>query len=119
MIESILISMRKQIGLDKDCSDFDSDLIMHINSAFLNLKQIGVGPDEGYAIENDEDEWNDYIDIEEHPELKTLLSAIKTFIFIKVKLIFDPPQSSAVSALLKEALAEAEWRINLEAETKH
>ena len=118
MIESILISVRKQIGLDENCPDFDSDLIMHINSAFLNLKQIGVGPDEGYAIEGVDEKWNDYINTEQNPESKVLLSAVKTYIYVKVKLIFDPPQSSAVIELLKQSLAEAEWRLNLEAESK-
>ena len=86
MLESILISIRKQVGLSEDCADFDADLIMHINSAFLNLKQIGVGPEKGYGIQNDSEVWEDFIDTEKNPELKTLLSAVKTFIYLKVSI---------------------------------
>ena len=117
MFESILISIRKQVGLNEDCDDFDADLIMHINSAFMTLKQLGVGPDEGYAIQDTSENWDDFINTDENPELKTLLSAVKTFIYIKVKLIFDPPQSASVLEHMRQSLTEAEWRINLEAET--
>ena len=118
MIESILISIRKQIGLDENCKDFDADLIIHINSAFMNLKQIGVGPDEGYSIQDTSEVWEDYIDTDANPELKTLLSAIKTFIYLKVRLAFDPPQGGAVLEHMNKMLAETEWRINVEAESK-
>lgn len=117
MIESILISIRKQVGLDENCEDFDADLIMHINSAFMSLKQLGVGPDEGYIIESADETWDDFINTNENPELKALLSAVKTFIYIKVRLIFDPPQSAAVLEHMNKSLTEAEWRINLEAES--
>ena len=118
MIESILISIRKQVGLGEECSDFDADLIIHINSAFLNLKQIGVGPEEGYSIQDDGEVWEDFIDTEEYPELKSLLSAVKTFIYLKVRLAFDPPQGGAVLEHMNKMLAETEWRLNLEAELK-
>lgn len=118
MIESILISIRKQVGLGEDCEDFDDDLIMYINSAFLNLKQMGVGPDNGYAIQDDSETWEDYINTEENPELITLLSAVKTFIYIKVKLIFDPPLSAAVLENMNKTLSETEWRLNFEVESK-
>lgn len=118
MLESILISIRKQVGLSEDCTDFDADLIMHINSAFLNLKQIGVGPEEGYGIQDNNEVWEDFIDTEENPELKTLLSAVKTFIYLKVRLAFDPPQGGAVLDHMNKMLAETEWRLNLEAELR-
>ena len=118
MIESILISIRKQVGLSEDCDDFDADLIMHINSAFMSLKQLGVGPAEGYVIEDISETWDDFINTNDNPELKALLSAVKTFIYIKVKLIFDPPQGASVLDHMRQSLTEAEWRINLEAESK-
>lgn len=117
MIESILISIRKQVGLEENCDDFDSDLIMYINSAFMDLKQLGVGPDNGYNIVDTSEEWEDYINTDRKPELKSLLSAVKTFIYLKVRLAFDPPQGAAVLEHMKEMLNETEWRINLEAET--
>lgn len=118
MIESILISIRKQVGLGEDCEDFDADLIMHINAAFMNLKQLGVGPVNGYSISDDSETWDEYIDTEENPELKTLLSSVKTFIYLKVRLTFDPPQGAAVLEHMNKMLAETEWRLNLEVESK-
>ena len=117
MIESILISIRKQVGLEENCEDFDSDLIMYINSAFMDLKQLGVGPNDGYVIQDVSEVWEDFINTDENPELKTLLSAVKTFIYLKVRLTFDPPQGAAVLEHMNKMLNETEWRINLEAET--
>ncbi len=112
MEESILISIRKLLGLDKENTVFDQDIITHINTAFLSLNQLGVGPEEGFAIEDDTATWNDFIGDEKK------LKAVQTYIYLKVKLVFDPPLNSAILEANKQTLNELEWRLNLEAESK-
>lgn len=108
---SILNSIKKLIGIAKDDNNFDTDIIIHINSVFMTLNQLGVGPPEGFKIEDDTTEWTDFISDTKRIE------AIKTYIYLKVKLIFDPPLNSAVIETYKQQIAELEWRINVEAET--
>jgi hypothetical protein len=106
-MESILISIKKMLGLSEDYRQFDNDIIMHINTVFLNLTQLGVGPEAGFIIEDDSAYWSDFIDIE-NPQLH----AVKTYMYLKVKLVFDPPLSSAVIESMKNQIAELEWRLN-------
>lgn len=106
-MESILISIKKMLGLSEDYRQFDDDIIMHINTVFLNLTQLGVGPEAGFIIEDDSAYWSDFIDIE-NPQLH----AVKTYMYLKVKLVFDPPLSSAVIESMKNQIAELEWRLN-------
>jgi hypothetical protein len=82
---------------------------MHINSVFLNLNQIGVGPEEGFLIEDKSAEWIDFI------EDSAQLQAVKTYMYLKVKLLFDPPLSSAVIESTNRMIAEYEWRLRLAA----
>lgn len=107
-MESILISIKKLLGIPKDYTQFDDDIIMHINSVLLNLTQLGVGPETGFSIEDDSSEWNDFVDIENNVQLH----AIKTYIYLKVKLLFDPPLSSSVIDAMNRQIAEFEWRLN-------
>lgn len=81
---------------------------MHINSVFMILNQLGVGPSEGFRIEDDIAVWNDYITEEDN------LDAVKSYIHLKVKLLFDPPLSSAVMEANKQIINELEWRLNVE-----
>lgn len=118
MIDSILTSIKKLLGMTEDYTAFDSDIVMHINTVFMNLKQLGVGPIEGFRIEDDVAVWTDFIDDNNDPEKKALLSAVKSYIHLKVKLLFDPPLSAAVIESIKESINELEWRLNVEAETK-
>ena len=118
MIDSILTSIKKLLGISEEYDSFDSDIIMHINSVFMTLNQLGIGPSEGFMIEDDFATWNDYIDIDAEPDKKQLLSAIKTYIYLKVKLIFDPPLSSAVMEAIKQSITEAEWRLNIESKNE-
>ena len=106
-MESILISIKKLLGVAEDYLQFDNDIIMHINTTFLNLTQLGVGPEAGFIIEDDSTLWSDFIDIE-NPQLH----AVKTYIYLKVKLLFDPPLSSSVIEAMKNQIAELEWRLN-------
>ena len=95
-MESILTSIKKLLGIAEEYEHFDADLIMHINSAFSILTQLGVGPSEGFSIEDEGAVWTDFI-----PEN----------IHLKVKLLFDPPLSSAVIESMNRLISELEWRI--------
>lgn len=106
-MESILTSVKKMLGIAEDYEHFDPELIMHINSVINILNQLGVCPDEGYSISSKDDTWEDYIGSDK------LIELVKTYIFLKVKLIFDPPASSAVAASYERQIAEYEWRINV------
>ena len=109
-MDSILTSIKKLLGITKEYEHFDVDLIMHINSVFMALTQIGVGPPEGFVINDEDAIWSDFI-----PDpLKQ--QAVKTYVYLKVKLIFDPPLSSAAITAMNEQLKEYEWRLNFNAE---
>lgn len=106
-MESILTSIKKLLGITKDYKHFDDDLIMHINSVFMVLNQLGVGPSEGFYIEDDSAYWTDYVSD------PAQLQAIKSYMHLKVKLLFDPPASSAVMECMKQMINEFEWRLNV------
>jgi len=109
-MESILTSTKKMLGIAEEYDYFDKDIIMHINSVFLNLTQIGVGPEEGFLIEDDTSEWTDFIgDVAQ-------LQAVKSYMYLKVRLLFDPPLNSAVLESMNRMIAEYEWRLRLAAE---
>ena len=110
-MESILTSIKKLLGIAEDYDHFDPDIIMHINSVFMNLTQIGVGPSAGFGIEDETSTWADFV-----PDV-TKLAAIKSYIFLKVKLLFDPPLSSSVLESYNRQIAELEWRLNAVVET--
>ena len=111
-MESILTSIKKLLGLSEDYTIFDADIIMHINTVFMTLNQLGVGPAEGFRIEDDMANWNDYIKDDDN------LDAVKSYMHLKVKLLFDPPLNSAVIEAIKQSIAELEWRLNINAESK-
>ena len=106
METSILTSIKKLLGVAEDYSEFDEDIMTHINSVFLNLTQLGVGPEEGFMIEDDTAEWEDFIND------SVQLQAVKTYVYLKVKLLFDPPLSSSVTESINRMIAELEWRLN-------
>lgn len=106
-MDSILNSVKKQLGLI-DVSEFDADIIMHINGAISTLTQLGVGPEEGYVVMDDQNTYEQFLG-EDHPAI----SQVKMYLYYKTKLGFDPPQSSAVIEVLKNMIAEAEWRLNV------
>lgn len=109
--DSILNTIKKLLGISEDCKDFDNDLIVHINSAFMVLSQLGIGPEHGFSIEDSSETWNDYISDEE-----ANLEAIKTYIHLKVKVVFDPPLNSTVMEAHQNMIRELEWRLNINAE---
>lgn len=110
-MDSILTSIKKMLGISEDYTQFDADLIMHINTVFLNLTQLGVGPVSGFTIEDEYSEWTDFI------SNNTQLQAVKSYMYLKVKLLFDPPLSSAVIESTNRMIAELEWRLNVAAES--
>jgi len=110
-MDSILTSIKKLLGIAEEYVHFDTDIIMHINSVFGTLTQIGVGPSSGFVITDKYAVWNDFIQDEPNFEM------LKIYVYQKVKLRFDPPSSSAHLQALKESISETEWRLNIAAET--
>lgn len=108
-MESILTSVKKLLGIDKDYTHFNNDLIMHINSVFMVLTQLGVGPSEGFAISDANAVWSDFIGEDDKN-----FQAIKTYVYMKVRLMFDPPLSSAVLDSMSRTICELEWRLNVQ-----
>lgn len=113
IIESILTSIKKMLGITEEYEHFDSDLIMHINSVFMILTQLGVGPPSGFSIRDKTSIWKEFVSDE------TKFQLVKSYMHLKVKLLFDPPLSSAVMASMEKMIAEAEWRLNVAAETEN
>ena len=112
-MESILTSIKKMLGITEDYEHFDSDLIMHINSVFSILTQLGVGPSEGFSIKDKTDVWSDFIP--DDPRLES----VKSYVYMKVKLLFDPPLSSTVMESMNRMISEFEWRLNVQSEIKN
>lgn len=110
-MESILTSVKKHLGIVEEYDHFDDQLIEHINSAFMILHQLGVGPSEGFKIEDDSAIWSDFIS-KDGPNIES----VKTYIFLKVKLFFDPSDSSAVIEARNRMISELEWRLNVAAD---
>lgn len=107
MEESILLTVKKLSGVGDQDDSFDTDLITYINSVFGILWQLGVGPAEGYEIEDEGNIWKEFL-----PDRK-YLNAVKTYIALKVKKVFDPPQNTSVLEALNNSINEYEWRINV------
>jgi hypothetical protein len=110
METSILTSTKKILGIPEDYTVFDLDIITHINSAFSTLTQLGVGPPEGFMIEDDSTVWTDFIvdDIQ--------YNAVKTYIYLRVRQLFDPPTTSYLISAFNEQIKELEWRLNVHRE---
>lgn len=110
-MESILTSVKKLLGITEEYEHFDTDIIMHINSVFEDLNQLGVGPDEGFCIEDESSYWTDFI-----PDTRKLQS-VKSYMYLRVKLLFDSSTlSSATIAAYERQIKEFEWRLNVSAE---
>lgn len=105
-MESILTSIKKLLGIDGEYKHFDPELIILINSEFMTLNQLGVGPKELVSVKDEMTTWK-----KTFGEDSNLIEAVKTYIYIKVKLVFDPPTSSSVLDALKRKADELEWRL--------
>jgi hypothetical protein len=106
MIESILLTIKKLLGIEEEYTQFDSDIIVHINSAFSVLHQLGIGPVEAVTIESDANEWSEFF------ESRSDINLVKTYIYLKVRLVFDPPQTGYVLDAFNKQVSELEWRLN-------
>lgn len=105
-MDSILETIRDRVTGSATEKDFDSDLTMHINSAFSDLCDIGVGPKEGFSIENESSKWSEFTD-----DL-VVLNSVKEFVYLSVKLAFDPPTQTALLASMERRYSKLEWRLN-------
>jgi hypothetical protein len=107
MEESILKSTKKILGLDENYLVFDLDVITHINAAFSILNQLGVGPVNGFFIEDETAVWSDFV----VPENQ--LRLVKTYVYLKTRSIFDPPSTSYLIEAVNNQVKEYEWRLNI------
>lgn len=112
-MESILTSIKKLLGIDEEYEHFDNDVIMHINTVLGILTQLGVGPVDGFSIHDKTATWADFLG----GDLKKLES-VRSYVYLKVRLIFDPPNSSAVIKSMNSLINELEWRLNASADAQ-
>lgn len=112
MSDSILTSTKKILGVDEAYTAFDVDIITHINTVFSTLAQIGIGPAAGYMILDAEPTWDDFLLGDER------LNSVKTYMYLRVRMMFDPPTSSYLINALNEQVKELEWRLSTLRETE-
>mgnify|MGYP000063966474 FL=1 len=106
-MDSILTSIKKLLGIAEEYDHFDPDIIMHINSVFSVLTQLGVGPTSGFSISDKTAVWSDFV------ESDSRLEMLKSYMYLKVKLLFDPPLGTASIEAINRQINELEWRINV------
>ena len=111
MNDSILTSIKKLLGITEEYEHFDQDIIIHINSVFMILNQLGVGPSNGFSITDKTAVWSDFISEGSN------LESVKSYIYLKVRLLFDPPTTSAVMESMNRMISELEFRLNVSAES--
>lgn len=107
MQDSILMTIRKLVCGDPYADHFDTDLLVHINACFSVLNQLGVGPEKGFVVTDETQNWSDYT------ADSTVLNLVKTYITLKVRLIFDPPLTSSVLEAMNKEISQLEWRLNV------
>lgn len=107
-MESILTSIKKLLGIPKEYEHFDADIIMHINSVFMTLTQLGVGPTEGFTIMDEDATWDEFT------QNNKILESVKSYMYLKVRLLFDSSTlSSPVIESYNRMINEFEWRLNV------
>lgn len=112
-MSSILKSIKSILGIGADDTGFDSELIIHINTILtLKLYQLGIGPETGFSITSEAETWDQFLTVEEMKKLE----AVKTYVGLNVRLIFDPPSNSTHTDIIKDTINELEWRLNIQAE---
>lgn len=107
--DSILDTTKKILGLESDYEAFDLDIILHINSVFFELQQLGVGPEKGFVINDKTSKWDEFIG-------KESINAVKSLMALKVKLLFDPPATSFHLKAIEDQVTKLEWRLNVHME---
>lgn len=109
-MDSILNSVKKMLGIQEEYEAFDQDIIMHINSVFMILNQIGVGPSKCFSISDSSSSWDEF------KQGDNTLESVKSYMYMKVRLMFDPPQSSVVMEAINKSVNEIEWRLKIAAD---
>lgn len=112
-MNSILTSIKQLLGIEDNYTEFDADIMIHINAVFMILRQVGVGPVNGFSISDKFANWTDFL-----PKEDPNHEAVKSYMYAKVRLMFDPPASSILKDSLKSIVDEFEWRLNIEAESQ-
>lgn len=111
MNESILEDVKKMLGIPEEYDHFDQDLIIHINSVFSVLTQLGIGPNEGFHITGGDETWSQFVgDARKY-------DSVRSYVYLRTRLLFDPPTSSPLIEVVNRQIAELEWRLNVNAET--
>lgn len=113
MTNSILQSTKKVLGLDEEYTVFDTDVIMHINTTFSKLLQLGVGPQDGFEIESEAESWDQFTDDDK------MLNMVKSYVYLSVRLLFDPPTTSYLIAAYQKQMEEMEYRLNVHREEEY
>ena len=106
--DSILLSIKKLLGISKECTDFDTDIIIHINTTLMNIDQLGIEISKSFSVKDNKQTWSEIITERER------IDSIITYVYLKVKLVFDPPLSSAVMEANKQSINELEWRLTVQ-----
>lgn len=112
MDESILDSVKNALGMVNEYRYFDSQILMHINSVFMILQQLGVGPDEGFSISDESSVWSDFLDS------SSSLNLVQSYMYLRVRMLFDPPTNSFLVDSMKQQVQEYEWRLNVAVDPK-
>lgn len=111
METSILTTTKKILGIAEDNTDFDLDVITHINTAFSTLTQLGIGPTTGFMIEDESSDWFDFT-----PDDDPQYNSVKTYVYLRVRMIFDPPTTSYVIQAMNDQIKELESRLSMHRE---
>lgn len=112
-MDSILMSIKKLLGISEDYEHFDADIIIHINSVLMVLNQLGVGPEEGFSIRDKTETWADFLGKD-----TALAEGVRSYVYMKVRMMFDPPTSTAAIESMTRLANEFEWRLNVAGEKK-
>jgi len=110
MSDSILENIKKLLNVPSDVDSFDTDIVLYINAAFSTLNQLGVGPRQGFSIQDEAATWDSFL--EEDPRL----NGVKSYVYLRTRLLFDPPGTSFLVEAIQKQISELEWRLNLQAE---
>lgn len=110
--DSILNSVKKNLGYMPEYTEFDDEILMHINAAIFTLRQLGVGPSDGFTVTSAEQTYEDFLG-----EGNKEIPEVRLYLFMKVRLVWDTPQSSYVAEVLKKQIEEAEWRLNVQVDS--
>lgn len=111
--DSILVTIKKMLGLEDEYTPFDVDIIIHINTALMTLTQMGVGPKDGYEVTDYDQTWTDFLG-----DMVKKLGAVKTYVYLQVKMAFDPPNNSFVMDAYKQQSEQLLFRLNVNAESE-